>query len=163
MMTIRPLDLKTANMYVMQNHRHNGKVTVHRFSLGCYDDDRLCGVAIVGNPVARRLCDGLTVEVHRCCTDGTKNACSILYGRCARVAKEMGFERIITYILQSESGVTMKASGWVVEEENAGGGQKGWNVPSRPRVVESVDLFGNVTKHYPLEKKVRYVKYLKAK
>ena len=159
-MTIRPLDLKTANRYVLEHHRHNGKVLVHRFSLGCYDGDRLCGVAIVGNPVARKLCDGATVEVHRCCTDGTKNACSFLYGRCARVAKEMGFERIITYILQSEAGTSMRASGWTIDAEDCGGGEKGWNMPSRPREVVTVDLFGNVTEHYPTEKKVRYIKLL---
>lgn len=121
MLTIKPLDLKAANAYVLAHHRHNGKVLVHRFSIGVYDDDRLCGVAIVGNPVARKLCDGLTVEVHRCCTDGTRNACSILYGRCARIAREMGFKKIITYILESESGVTMRAAGWLIDAENVGG------------------------------------------
>lgn len=160
MLTIRPLDLKAANAFVCENHRHNGKVLVHRFSLGCYDGERLCGVAICGNPVARKLCDGLTIEVHRLCTDGTHNACSMLYGRCARVAKEMGYKKIITYILESESGVTMRASGWVKEAENVGGGKNGWNVPSRPREVVSINLFGETTIHYPLEKKVRYVKSL---
>ena len=38
--------------------------------------DRLCGVAICGRPVARYLDDGLTLEILRCCTDGTYNACS---------------------------------------------------------------------------------------
>ena len=159
MLTIKPLDLKTANTFVLQNHRHNGKVLVHRFSLGVYDGERLCGVAICGNPVARKLCDGLTIEVHRVCTDGTHNACSILYGRCARVAREMGFKKIITYILESESAVTMRASGWVKEAENVGS-EKGWNVPSRPREITTVNLFGEVTNHYPLEKKVRYSKNL---
>ena len=162
MLIIKPLDLKSANRYVLEHHRHNKKVLVHRFSLGVYDGERLCGVAIVGNPVARKLCDGKIVEVYRCCTDGTKNACSILYGRCARVAKEMGFEKIITYILQSEPGVTMKASGWHIEEENAGGGKKGWNTPSRPREFRTVNLFGEVEEKYPIEKKIRYAKILSA-
>ena len=161
MLVIRPLDLKQANAFVLQHHRHNGKVLVHKFSLGCYDGDRLCGVAIVGSPRARRLCDGLSVEVYRCCTDGTHNACSILYGRCARVAKEMGYTKIITYILQSEAGTTMRASGWEIEEEEAGGRtDKGWNVPSRPREIVSLTLFDGEVKHYPLEKKVRYAKSL---
>jgi hypothetical protein len=160
MLTIKPLDLKTANTYVIANHRHNKKVLVHRFSIGVFDGDKLCGVAIVGNPVARKLCDGLTVEVHRCCTDGTFNACSILYGRCARIAKEMGFKKIITYILQSEPGTTMKAVGWYVDEANAGGGENGWNVPSRPRNFRQKNLFGEVIENYPIEKKVRYAKDL---
>lgn len=43
------------------------------------------GVAIAGQPIARKLDDGLTIEVRRLCTDGTKDACSKLYGACARV------------------------------------------------------------------------------
>lgn len=121
-MFIRPLDLKAANQYVMANHRHNGRVVVHRFSIGCYDGDKLVGVAICGNPVARKLDDGATIEVHRVCTDGTLNVCSMLYGRCARIAKEMGYRKIITYTLQSESGVSLRASGWEIEAENVGGG-----------------------------------------
>ena len=35
----------------------------------------------------------------------------------------MGFRKIITYILQSEPGITMKAIGWNIEEPNAGGGK----------------------------------------
>ena len=108
MLTIRPIDLKAANAYVIANHRHNGKVLVHRFSLSVYDGDRLCGVAIVGNPTARKLDDGETVEVKRVCTDGTHNACSILDGRCARVAKEMGYKRIITYTLEEEGGASLR-------------------------------------------------------
>lgn len=159
MLTIRPLDLKTANLFVCANHRHNGKVLIHRFSIGVYDEETLCGVAIVGNPSARRLDDGATVEVYRVCTDGTRNACSMLYGRCARIAKEMGYRKIITYILESELGISLKASGWICECENAGS-KKGWNVPSRPREVVSVNIFGEVETHYPLEMKKRYCKIL---
>ena len=60
------------------------------------------GVAICGRPVSRHLDDGLTLEINRLCTDGTRNACSILYGACARIAKNMGYKRVITYILKSE-------------------------------------------------------------
>jgi len=158
MLTIRPIDLKAANEFVLKHHRHNGKVLVHRFSIAVYDCDRLCGVAICGNPVARELCDGDTVEVKRCCTDGTRNACSILYGRCARIAKEMGFKKIITYITEEESGVSLRASGYILEQENCGG--KSWNVPSRPRVVHEVTLFGEISASYPLCKKKRYCKSL---
>lgn len=68
-----------------------------------------------GNPVGRNIDDGMTLEVSRLCTDGTKNACSMLYGASARVAKEMGYRKIITYILSSESGTSLKASGWICE------------------------------------------------
>lgn len=158
-LVVKPIDLKSANAFVLKHHRHNGAVLVHRFSISVYDGDTLVGVAICGNPSARRLDDGETIEVKRCCTDGTRNACSILYGRCARIAKEMGYKRIITYILQSEIGVTMRACGWAIDAENVGS-NKGWDVPSRPREIVSMDIFGNETEHYKLEKKTRYQKTL---
>lgn len=154
---LRPLTLKQANAYVFEHHRHNKPVVGHRFSIGCFDGDVMHGVAIVGHPVARRLDDGLTVEVMRVCTDGTYNACSILYGACARIAKEMGYKRIITYTLVSEPGTSLKASGWTRMGE-AGGTD--WNVPSRPRETIQSTLFGEERK-YPNEKKVRWERNFK--
>ena len=98
-LTIKPISLKDANDYVTKNHRHHPKVQGHKFSISIYDGERLCGVAIVGHPQGRFLDDGMTLEVLRLCTDGTYNACSMLYGRCARIGKEMGFTKIITFIL----------------------------------------------------------------
>jgi hypothetical protein len=39
--------------------------------------------------VARHYDDGLTLEVNRTCTDGTRNANSMLYGAVWRAAKAM--------------------------------------------------------------------------
>ena len=108
MLTIRPVSLAQANAFVIDKHRHHDKVQGHKFSIGCYEDDVLHGVAIVGRPVARHLDDGQTLEVTRLCTDGTYNACSILYGRCSKIAKDMGYRKIITYILESESGSSLR-------------------------------------------------------
>jgi cytochrome oxidase Cu insertion factor (SCO1/SenC/PrrC family) len=121
-MEIRPISLKDANAYIIQNHRHHGKAQGHKFSLGVFDGSDLHGVAVVGRPVSRHLDDGMTCEVIRLCTDGTYNACSMLYSRCARVCKDMGYKKIITYILDSESGVSLKASGWTCDEKMVGGG-----------------------------------------
>lgn len=154
MLTIKPISLKEANQYVAQNHRHNIPTTGHKWSIACYNDEVLCGVAIVGRPVARRLDDGLTLEVYRVCTDGTYNSCSKLYGACARIAKEMGYRKIITYTLASEPGTSVSASGWQMCGE-AGG--LSWDVPSRPREVVQVTLFGEERK-YPDEKKIRWEK-----
>ena len=79
-MTIRHIELKDANAFVAKHHRHHKPVTGHRFSIAAYDGDKLCGVAIVGRPVARNIDQQNTVEVLRLCTDGTRNACSFLYG-----------------------------------------------------------------------------------
>lgn len=112
---IVPLDLATANRAVERWHRHHAPLVVHRFSLGCEDEfGVLVGVAIGMRPVARALDDGLTLEVARLATDGTANACSCLYGAMRRSAQNMGFERIITYILTTEPGTSLRAAGWTL-------------------------------------------------
>lgn len=112
---IRPCDFATARNFVAENHRHNKPPCGHKFSIACYDGDRLCGVAMVGRPVSRYLDDGLTLEVNRCCTDGTRNACSMLYGAAWRAAKALGYQRIFTYTRQSENGSSLRASGWICD------------------------------------------------
>lgn len=157
MLEIRPIKLRDANAYVRQNHRHNLPTNGHKFSVACYDDERLCGVAIAGQPVARKMDDGLTIEIRRVCTDGTFNACSILYGACSKVAKAMGYKRVITYTLISEPGTSLKAAGFQFDGE-AGGTT--WDVPSRHREVVQYSLFGEERK-YPDIRKIRWVKRFK--
>lgn len=122
--------LDEANDFVARLHRHHKPVVGHLFSLGAVLDGQLVGVAIVGRPVARMRDDGVTAEVTRLCTDGTRNACSFLYGAAARAAFALGFTRIGTYILASEDGTTMRAAGWRKIGETKGGS---WSRPSRGR------------------------------
>lgn len=123
MLELRPINFAEAAQFVSIHHRHHKAPTGHKFSIACYDGERLCGVAMVGRPVSRYLDDGRTLEVNRLCTDGTKNACSILYAASWRAAKALGYKRIFTYTLQSENGASLRASGWVCDGE-AGG--KNW-------------------------------------
>jgi len=125
------LSLAEANAYVAQHHRHHKPVKGHIFSIGVVFGGRIAGVAIVGRPVSRMRDDGETAEVTRLCTDGTRNACSFLYGACARAAFALGFKRIGTYILASEPGTSLTGAGWRQIGETAGGS---WSRPSRPRV-----------------------------
>lgn len=115
------IKLKEANAFVAAHHRHHKPVIGHVFSLGAVLDGELVGVAIVGRPVARMRDDGKTAEVTRLCTDGTRNACSFLYGAAARAAFALGFSRIGTYILASETGGSVKAAGWRMIGETKGG------------------------------------------
>ena len=115
MLEIRPCDYATAREFVALNHRHNKPPPGHKFSIACYDGERLCGVAMVGRPIGRFLDDGLTLEVNRCGTDGTRNACSMLYGAAWRAAKALGYKRIFTYTRQSENGSSLRASGWICD------------------------------------------------
>lgn len=151
-----PMTLKDVNTYVAKYHRHHAPVRCDRFRLGCMDGDQLVGVIQVGNPVNRELNDGRTCEVVRCCTDGTRNACSFLYSRASRIAKEMGYHKIITYILQSELGTSLKASGWRLVKENVGGGT--W-IRSDRLNYEEISLFDSKPK-YSTEKKQRWEKEL---
>lgn len=114
-MNIVPITLKQANAYVTQYHRHHKACAGCKFCIGVEDNGQLVGVAICGRPVSRHLDNGKTLEINRLCTNGTRNACSKLYGACARIARDMGYERIITYILESEDGASLKASNFVCE------------------------------------------------
>ena len=105
------LELRDANAFVEANHRHHKRIQGHRFSLGAMVKDRLVGVIIIGRPVGGTHQTDWT-EVTRCCVDGTRNACSFLYGAAARASTDLGFIRIQTYILDGETGVSLKASGW---------------------------------------------------
>lgn len=117
---IRPIDFRSAADFITRNHRHHKAPIGHKFSISCYDGDRLCGVAMVGRPVSRHLDDGETLEVNRLCTDGTKNACSMLYSSAWRAAKALGYTRIFTYTLESESGSSLRAAGWISEGQAGG-------------------------------------------
>jgi hypothetical protein len=111
MLRLKPVSLSEANEYVKQRHRHHKPVVGHKFSIGCEVDGELAGVVIAGRPVSRYLDDGRTLEVTRLCTDGTRNACSFLYAAAARAAAAMGYDRIITYTLDTENGASLRASG----------------------------------------------------
>ena len=128
---IVPMTLREANAFVEQNHRHHGATVGHKFSIGLSDGEKIVGVAIVGRPVSRHLDDGWTLEVNRLCTDGTRNACSMLYAAAWRAARAMGYKRVVTYILDTENGASLRAAGWKCVGQ-AGGLR--WTGTRRPEV-----------------------------
>lgn len=129
-MRVRPISFRDACTFVRRHHRHHGPPQGCKFCLAVVAAGNVVGVVIVGRPVARRLDDGLTAEVTRCCTDGTKNAASKLYAAARRVAMAMGYARILTYTLQDEQGTSLKAAGWRCTGTSPG---SSWSVPSRIR------------------------------
>lgn len=141
-MDVIPLPLDEANEFVRLWHRHHPPVVGHKFSLGCVIGETVHGVAIIGRPVARMLDDGMTLEVTRLATDGTRNACSFLYGRASRAAFALGYKRIGTYILASEPGTSLRAAGWRLIGEVRG---RSWSCESRPRIDK-----------HPTQAKMRY-------
>lgn len=130
-LVIVPMTLDEANLFVERHHRHSVPTVGHKFSIGCALGEQIVGVGIVGRPVARALDDGWCLEALRVCTDGTKNATSKLYAACWRAARAMGYRKVVTYNLPSESGSALRAAGYrVVGEVTA----RSWDTPSRPRV-----------------------------
>ena len=141
-LAIVPCELDEANAFISTHHRHHGRVVGHKFSLACVEGERVCGVAVVSRPVARMLDDGLTLEVTRLASDGTRNACSALYGAARRATFALGYKRLVTYTLRSEGGDSLRGAGWKLMGE-AGGGS--WSRARRPRVDK-----------HPMEPKLRW-------
>lgn len=156
---IVPVRFEDACGFVEMWHRHHQPPVGHKFSIGVADgDDRLVGVAIVGRPVARHFDDGMTLEVTRSATDGTRNANSKLYSQAWDIAQKMGYHRLVTYnhtpvegptcgepcdhasciaIRVGESGSSLKAAGWRIVHHRKP--RPGWNVPSRPRELRGTE------------------------
>ena len=119
-MEIRPITYREAADFVNRHHRHHAAAQGCKFCLSVWDRDQIVGVAMCGRPVSRHLDDGLTCEISRVCTNGTRNACSMLYGACCRVAQVMGYKLVITYTLKSEPGTSLRASGFTRDGEAGG-------------------------------------------
>ena len=77
--------------------------------------------------------------------NGTPNACSILYAAAYRAARAMGYNKVITYILDTENGSSLKAAGYTCEGR-AGGLE--WNGAKAPKQADQ----------YPRQMKTRWVK-----
>lgn len=128
---LQPITYPEAKRFIKDHHRHHLPPQGWKFGIACNDGEKVRGVVTVGRPVARHLDDGLTLEVTRCCTDGAKNAASMLYGAAWRASKALGYTRLVTYTLKEEPGTSLKAAGWTALYETPG---RSWSCPSRPRV-----------------------------
>lgn len=130
-LSLCPVTLREACAWVTEHHRHHDAPTGGLFAVGASDGKGIVGLAIVGRPNARMLEDDFTAEVTRCCTDGTRNCCSMLYRACWRAARAIGYLRLVTYTLPQEGGASLRGAGMKLVGR-AGGGT--WSRPSRPRV-----------------------------
>jgi hypothetical protein len=138
-MIVVPLSLREANDFVEAFRRHNGRTSRDggKFAIGCSHDNNLVGVAIVGRPISRLLDDSFTAEVLRTCTneEAPKGAVSFLYAACWRVYRAMGGMKLVTYTLTSESGASLRGSGWKVVAEVK---PCTWDRPNRGRRWQSI-------------------------
>lgn len=153
-MEVRPATVSDAKRAIARWHRHNKPPVSGLFAAAVArgaGDPEPCGVAVVGRPSAQELQDGRTCEITRVATDGAYNACSMLYAACRKAAAALGYRRVYTYTLATESGASLRAAGFVIDERLPP--RESWSCPSRPRV--QVDLFGNEQR--PPGAKVRWV------
>jgi hypothetical protein len=140
-MKVVPIYHADANEFVRRWHRHS-RPTLGAIFCTAVADIEVHGVAIVGRPVARHLDDGVTLEILRVATDGTPNACSMLYGACRRIGRAMGYDKILTYTLPNEGGASLRASGFIFDGD-AGDSSKRWHSrPGRTALPVGDDLFG---------------------
>ncbi|WP_449061735.1 XF1762 family protein, partial [Planomonospora algeriensis] len=126
-----PVTFAQAAAFVGDHHRHTRPPVGHKFSIGAATGGRLVGVAVVGRPVARHFDTGTALEVTRLATDGTRNACSLLYGAAWRAGRALGYTRMITYTRADEPGTSLRAAGW--EPIAVRPPRAGWSCPARPR------------------------------
>lgn len=132
MLELQPIDQGEAFEFINRHHRHHIAPVGSKFQIAVNDGVKVVGVIVVGRPVSRHLASNqFCAEVTRCCTDGTRNAASMLYAAAQRAARAMGYRRLITYTLVTESGASLRAANFRVLYTTPG---KSWNVPTRPRV-----------------------------
>jgi hypothetical protein len=143
-LALATISFAEACAFVARHHRHHAAPRGHKFSLAAIMGEAVVGVAIIGRPVSRVRDDGLTLEVTRLCViEGlppridrrgkahAPAAVSFLYGAAARATFALGYKRLGTYILASEPGISLLASGWRQVGYVAG---RSWSCQSRPRV-----------------------------
>lgn len=137
-----PINQREAFAFVRRHHRHHRPPQGSILQIAVARGDEIVGVCVVGRPVARMLQDDYTAEVTRVATDGTRNACSKLYGAAWRAVRALGYRRLVTYTLPEEGGGSLRGAGFRLLGK-AGGGS--WSSRSRPRV----DM-------HPLQQKFRW-------
>lgn len=132
-LTLRPWTVKKALPFVRRVHRRLPAVQGALWAVSVRDGDRVVGCALVGHPARNLAEDETTLAVLRVAViEGHRNACSMLYGACARAARAMGALNLVTYTHLDEHGASLKAAGWI-----EGGVTKGgeWSREGRQRTL----------------------------
>jgi hypothetical protein len=150
---IRRVELSDANVFVARYHSHHAPSQGHKFSLGCFEDDRLCGVVIASLPRGRHLDNGRQLELVRVCTDRTLHAASMLIAAATRAVFALGYGRVFSDVLEGEEGASYRAAGWTLLTDEHGEPKKcghpqgslGWD--SRQRTEPLAGLLALRPKH----------------
>lgn len=130
-LNLQPVTYREACAFIGEHHSHHLPPQGWLFGIAVNDGETVVGVVTVGRPVARLNQDGYTAEVTRCCTNRTPHAASMLYAAAWRATRAMGYRRLVTYTLASETGTSLVAAGYRVVGSTRGGS---WSRENRPRV-----------------------------
>lgn len=133
-MNVRPISVRHAIAFVASTHRRLPRIQGGMWAIGVYSDSCMIGVAIVGHPARLMMHDTLSV-LRVAVIEGNPNACSMLYGACARAARAMGAQNLVTYTHADEHGASLKASGWI-KDGSTDGGEWGRASRSRPKALD---------------------------
>lgn len=153
-MKLIPITLDEAKQFVGRVHRHNKPPLSWKFGVGLEFKDELIGVAMAGRPVSRGLDKPANIEITRVCVKECRNANSRLYGAVLRAAKALGYRIAYTYTLESESGSSLRAVGFEVDETLPP--RSTWDTPARRRM--QTNMFGEEQR--PVGAKIRWKKQL---
>ena len=126
---LRPVTVKAASAWIRETHRHLPNLQGGLFAVAVYSGDQMRGVAVAGNPA--RVWQGTgRIVISRVATEGTPNACSMLYGAICRAAKALGYREAWTYTLAEEPGTSLRAAGF---QDMGMTRAEEWSRPSRAR------------------------------
>jgi hypothetical protein len=128
---LRPWTVKQAVPFVARVHRRLPKVQGALWAICVERDGDVVGAALVGHPSRKLAEEGILSVLRVAVLEDQRNACSMLYGGCARAARAMGATSLVTYTHLDESGVSLKAAGWVDGGLTDGGS---WDRAKRPRL-----------------------------
>lgn len=126
-----PCTVKAAERFVAQWHRKLPRVQGAMWAVRALDDaGDVRGVAMVGWPARVWSPLAILCVLRVAVMPESQNACSVLYGACSRAAKGMGARGLVTYTLQEETGVSLRAANWIDGGLTDGGE---YDRPSRER------------------------------
>ena len=119
-----PITGRQAIAWVNETHRHLPKLQGALFAVSVEWLGVRVGVATVGNPPRKWQGTGRVI-ISRCAAlpdlapvidrrgkEHSAPVCSMLYGRCAEIARLMSYKEIWTYSLSEEDGRSIKAAGF---------------------------------------------------
>ena len=105
---------RQVNSFIRAYHRHCDTVSGWKYAISIRDDLSVFGILVVGRPVNRHVQDGETLEITRVAlmSGAPKNSATMLIGAAGRSAKAQGYRRLVTYTLEIEEGISLRASGY---------------------------------------------------